>query len=72
MFNYFTELDYDSEVGNFRIISRQVVEHFCAMREQLRFFGGLVDWMGFPSTSIDVNHDKRLEGKSTYTFAGSI
>ena len=38
------------------------------MREQLRFFGGLVDWMGFPTGSIDVQHDPRLEGKSTYTF----
>lgn len=69
VFNYFTDLEYDGEVGNFRLISRPVVEHFCSMREQLRFFGGLVDWMGFPTTSIDVNHDKRLEGKSTYTFA---
>ncbi|MFM5888613.1 MAG: glycosyltransferase family 2 protein, partial [Dolichospermum sp.] len=69
IFNYFTELDYDGEVGNFRIISRQVVENFSLMREQLRFFGGLIDWMGFPTASIDINHDKRYEGKSTYTFA---
>lgn len=69
IFNYFTELDYDGEVGNFRIISRQVVENFSLMREQLRFFGGLIDWMGFPTASIDINHDKRYEDKSTYTFA---
>jgi dolichol-phosphate mannosyltransferase len=69
IFNYFTELDYDGEVGNFRIISRQVVGNFSLMREQLRFFGGLIDWMGFPTASIDITHDKRYEGKSTYTFA---
>lgn len=69
IFNYFTELDYDGEVGNFRIISRQVAENFSLMREQLRFFGGLIDWMGFPTASIDITHDKRYEGKSTYTFA---
>lgn len=69
IFNYFTELDYDGEVGNFRIISRQVGENFSLMREQLRFFGGLIDWMGFPTASIDITHDKRYEGKSTYTFA---
>jgi dolichol-phosphate mannosyltransferase len=38
------------------------------MREQLRFFGGLVSWMGFPSASIDVQHDARYEGRSTYTY----
>jgi dolichol-phosphate mannosyltransferase len=48
VFNYFTELQYDGQVGNFRIMSRLVVENFCLMREQLRFFGGLIDWMGFP------------------------
>jgi len=39
------------------------------MREQLRFFGGLVQWMGFPTASIDVAHAERHEGKSTYTLA---
>lgn len=69
VFNYFTELQYDGQVGNFRIMSRLVVENFCLMREQLRFFGGLIDWMGFPTASIDICHEKRFEGRSTYTFA---
>ncbi|QFS45341.1 glycosyltransferase family 2 protein [Nostoc sphaeroides] len=68
VFNYLADLKYDAEVGNFRIISRKVVCNFRLMREQLRFFGGLVDWMGFPCASIKVQHDSRLEGKSTYTF----
>lgn len=67
-FNYLAELNYDTEVGNFRIISRKVVESFRLIREQLRFFGGLVDWMGFSTTSINVQHQVRFEGKSTYTF----
>jgi dolichol-phosphate mannosyltransferase len=68
VFNYFTDLKYDSEVGNFRIISRRVAESFCLMREQLRFFGGIVDWMGFPTASISVSHEERFAGKTTYTF----
>jgi len=68
VFNYLADLKYDAEVGNFRIISRQVVNNFRDIREQLRFFGGVVDWMGFPTASIKVKHDSRLEGKSTYTF----
>ena len=56
-------------VGNFRIMSRKVVENFRRMREQLRFFGGLVQWMGFPTACIEVEHAERFEGKSAYTFA---
>ncbi len=68
-FNYLADLNYDPEVGNFRIISRRVVDNFRSIRERLRFFGGLVDWMGFPTASIEVAHDHRADGKSTYTFA---
>jgi dolichol-phosphate mannosyltransferase len=69
MFSYLADINYDGQVGNFRIISRKVVESFRLMREQLRFFGGLVDWMGFPTASIDVKHDPSFAGKSTYTFS---
>ncbi len=68
VFNYLADLQYDAEVGNFRIISRKVLVNLRLMREQLRFFGGLVDWMGFPTGHIEVQHDARLEGKSSYTF----
>lgn len=69
VFSYLADIKYDAQTGNFRIMSRKVVENLRAMREQLRFFGGLVQWMGFPTASIEVEHAERYEGKSTYTFA---
>jgi dolichol-phosphate mannosyltransferase len=68
VFNYLADMDYDSETGNFRIVSRKVVSSFRVMRERLRFFGGLVDWMGFATASIDVQHDERFAGQTSYTF----
>lgn len=68
MFSYLADIDYDAQTGNFRILSRKVAKNLCAMREQLRFFGGMVQWMGFPTASIEVEHAERHEGKSTYTF----
>lgn len=68
MFNYLSDIDYDHRVGNFRIMSRVVVLNYRSMREQLRFLGGLVNWMGFLTTSVDVQHGERFAGKSTYTF----
>lgn len=67
-FNYLADVKHDGRVGNFRVISRDVVEKFCLMREQLRFFGGLIDWLGFPTASINIVHDESSAGKSTYTF----
>ena len=69
LFSYLSDIDYDGSSGNFRIMSRKVVLNFCTMTEQLRFFGALVQWMGFPSASIEVVHDKRFEGNSAYNFA---
>jgi glycosyltransferase involved in cell wall biosynthesis len=69
LFSYLTDIEYDAQTGNFRIMSRKVVDNFRIMREQLRFFGGLVQWLGFPAASIEVEHAERLDGKSSYTFA---
>jgi dolichol-phosphate mannosyltransferase len=69
LFSYLADIDFDGDSGNFRIMSRQVVKNFNRMREQLRFFGGHVQWMGFPTTGIRVQHAERADGKSTYTFA---
>jgi glycosyltransferase involved in cell wall biosynthesis len=68
LFSYLADMDYDGEAGNFRIISRKVVVNYRQMREQLRFFGGLVSWMGFPTASIDVKHEERFSGQTSYTF----
>ncbi|MCE0916872.1 MULTISPECIES: glycosyltransferase family 2 protein [unclassified Pseudomonas] len=69
MFSYLADFDYDGDSGNFRIISRKVVDNLCQMREQLRFFGALVHWMGFNTTGIAVEHAERPHGESTYTFS---
>lgn len=67
-FSYLADVDYDGETGNYRIISRKVVSSFRGMREQLRFFGGMITWMGFRTASIDVTHDERFAGESSYNF----
>ncbi|MEH2382466.1 MAG: glycosyltransferase family 2 protein [Nostoc sp.] len=68
VFNYLADINYDGQVNNFRIVSRKVVDSFRVLREQLRFFSLLVEWIGFPTASIDVQHGSRFAGKSTYTF----
>jgi dolichol-phosphate mannosyltransferase len=69
IFSYLADTKYDGSCGNFRIISRKVVDNLCRMQERLRFFGGMVQWMGFPTTSIEVEHAGRLAGESSYSIA---
>jgi len=69
LFSFLADMDYDPSVGNFRIISRKVIDGCCSMREQLRFFGGMVDWLGFPVAKLDVEHGTRFAGKTSYTFS---
>ncbi len=68
LFSYLADTEYDPQAGNFRIVSRKVVAAYRTMRERSRFFGSLVNWMGFPTASIEVQHDDRYAGESTYTF----
>jgi len=66
LFSYLAEVEY-SQTGNFCMLSRKVVGGFRQMRERLRFFGALINWMGFPSATVNVQHDERYDGRSTYT-----
>lgn len=72
VFHYFFEmlsgLSYDSQLTNFRIVSRKVVDAYRAMRESSRSFGVQIHWLGFETAYIDMKHSARLEGKSSYTF----
>ena len=68
-FSWLTEMEYDGQAGTYRMISRKVVARIRQMREQLRFFGALLHWMGFPTATVDVQQDERHAGHSTYTAA---
>lgn len=65
-FRLFAGYSLDRSVGAFRIMHRRVVESFCRLREAHRLFGGLVQWVGFSTTSVDVQHAARPRGQSSY------
>ena len=68
LFSWLSDIEYDGETGNFRIVSRRVVENVRRMREQMRFFGGLLAWMGFPTATVEVQQDPRFAGRSGYSL----
>jgi dolichol-phosphate mannosyltransferase len=68
IYDYFTEKKSDSSIANFSIIHRQVRDHWVSLREQNRNFPLFVEWLGFRSTAIRVEHAPRPIGKSAYTL----
>jgi dolichol-phosphate mannosyltransferase len=69
LFDFLTGTRTDPAVGTFRILSRKVVDTFRTMQERHRFFGGMIQWMGFKTASIDVAQSERFAGKGSYTLS---
>jgi polyisoprenyl-phosphate glycosyltransferase len=60
---------YDPQVANFRIISRRAIDAYNQMRETSRSLGAQLQWLGFPTGYIDVPHQSRFDGTSSYDLA---
>ncbi|MFC3039563.1 glycosyltransferase [Virgibacillus xinjiangensis] len=68
IYDYFSGQSTDFTVANFSICERKVVMGYRRMREQNRYFPLFIQWMGYRSTKIPVEHNARKEGKSSYNF----
>lgn len=65
---YLTGSEQDETVANFGIYSRDVVNAVVSMRESIRYFPTMVKWVGFKSTKVNVEHNDRNEGESSYNL----
>lgn len=72
IYDYLSESNTDHEIANFSIISRKVVENFLKLGEQHRPYGYFINWLGFKRTHVEVEHAKRENGNSSYTFSKLI
>ncbi|MFG6117337.1 glycosyltransferase family 2 protein [Halobacillus sp. MO56] len=68
VYDYLTERSSDHTIANFSISRKKVIESFRQMREQNRLFPLFIQWMGYKSTRIPVNHHQREHGKSSYNL----
>ena len=54
---------YQGQAGDFRLMSRRVVDTVRRMPERRRFLRGMVAWVGFKQTSIDYRRAGRTSGR---------
>ena len=71
--NEVSDISIPRNTGDFRIMSRRIVEELRGLSESHGFLRGLVSLVGFPQTSIDYERDARLIGPGNYNrYLGSL
>jgi dolichol-phosphate mannosyltransferase len=64
-----TNVSIPVDTGDFRLMSRRVVDALKQTREKHRFLRGLVSWVGFNQTGVEYDRDARLSGETKYPFS---
>ena len=63
-----SDIHTDKSIANFGIYRRTVIDAYNKMHEKARSFTSLLDYLGFDVATVDVQHDDRLEGESSYNL----
>ena len=63
------DISIPSNVGDFRVMDRAVVDAFLSMPERSRFVRGMVAWTGFRQEHVPVRRTLRTAGRTKYTFS---
>jgi dolichol-phosphate mannosyltransferase len=60
------------DTGDFRLMSRAVVDAFNRLDERDKYVRGLVSWLGFTQVPIYYDRDPRAAGETKYPFRKSL
>jgi polyisoprenyl-phosphate glycosyltransferase len=66
--SYLTGTRQDASVANFGIYSRKVIDAVTSMRESIRYFPTMVQWVGFKQCVLEVTHAPRAKGDTSYSL----
>ena len=64
--NMLSEVDIPLNAGDFRLLSRRVVNVMRELPERDRFLRGMVSWVGFKQIALPYRRAERFAGKSKY------
>ncbi len=71
--NKFSDIQIPRNTGDFRIMTRRVIEELRRLNECHGFLRGLVAYLGFKQTFVEYDRDQRFAGKGNYNrFFGSL
>ena len=69
VFNYLSGGQFNNEIGNFGIYKKKVIDSILNISDYIKFLPLFINWVGFKSVSIPIEHGEREEGKSSYSIS---
>ena len=68
-----TDIKIPKDTGDFRIISKRIIDNLKKFKEPNAFLRGLVAYIGFSQAFVEYDRDERLDGFSKYNkYFGSV
>jgi dolichol-phosphate mannosyltransferase len=67
-----SDVEIPRDTGDFRLMTRRIVDRLNAMPERDRFIRGMVAWLGGRQTELVYDRDPRLAGETGYTLAKMV
>ena len=64
LFAFLSDVRIPNNSGDFRLISRRVIDILNSISEKSRYFRGLSSWVGFKSCAVQYEREARLNGQS--------
>jgi dolichol-phosphate mannosyltransferase len=75
IFNYLVgnnDIQSQGLIGSYSLITRKVIDAYCQINDVFRPYLYVIQWLGFSKGYIQVEHEYRNEGKSSYTLSKLI
>ena len=72
LIRYVANINVPIDSGDFKLLSRRVVNELIRLDERDAYFKGLVTWVGFKQEQVLYNRDKRFAGNTHFSLLKSL
>lgn len=69
---WMSDTDIPADTGDFRLITREVVEALRSMPERDRYMRGMVAWVGFTQVPVEFDRSERHAGSTKYSLGRMV
>jgi glycosyltransferase involved in cell wall biosynthesis len=72
LLNKMTDLEIPPDAGDFRLISRRVINAINSFPEKTRYLRGLISWTGYRSIGVSYVREPRFAGETKYPLKSML
>ena len=66
MLNKLSDVQFPVDTGDFRLISRRIIDEFNRLHEKNKYIRGLISWMGYKQVPCYYERKERFAGETKY------